>query len=206
MTSEQNKFDFDKFAKRVFWTAVAGATIVGTYSAREHDLPPFNSNKVGTSSGICVSLATHISKDAKFYGPVVSLYCINEGEIKGANINLVSASISGKVSGLELTLFNSPYGKKGITYASDCTGLSMAVLNTHNTQSGVNLGIINISEKSYGLDFGVVNAGRESTGFDLGALNAKDSLNGVQLGLFNYCEDNKGFLINYHFDKSEAKK
>jgi hypothetical protein len=128
------------FAKRAAIALLGAATAAGTFIGNEGGFPPFYVNKVGNGGGVAVGLVTHVDKDAKFNGLMLSLYNQNDGTINGASLSIRNTG-EGTTRGLEAGLSN--YKWRG-----DVKGLQIGVINTaNNNYSGpyTQLGIVNKS-------------------------------------------------------------
>ena len=102
-----------KKIKRTLIGLTALATIFGTYSSHEEDLPPLYVSKIGKSGGICFVARSDNSQESKFYGVNISLAEENRGKIYGANISLCGEN-KGEVYGTSVSLL--PLVNSGVVY------------------------------------------------------------------------------------------
>lgn len=142
------KMNWNRVAKYAAGTALAAATVLGTFSNHQSDLAPLQVKKVGVSGGICVGGNVQIEPGAKFYGIILAGAVNNKGEIYGSSIGLANAPVSGKLRGLELSLFNSGLEEEypnRTTTSSDILGLQIGLINSAKKLRGVQIGVYNTS-------------------------------------------------------------
>lgn len=121
-----------------------------------------------------------------------------QGSFAGVSIAPLANAYRGRISGLQVSLFNGAREGRGLVQlgvtngAKRFSGLQLGMISTADQLAGVQLGgfATLVREEATGLQVGAVNVAREAQGLvQLGGINAvAGSFRGLQLGVYNYAD------------------